>query len=87
MFPEQPCQAENVGLVMNKHARRKSAEPPDPASLPGPVKYAPPKGHRQQPRMLDVATLRSNPILRHLVERAMRTLRRGKRWTLRHGKR
>jgi hypothetical protein len=37
--------------------------------------------------MLDVATLRSNPILRHLVERAMRTLRRGKRWTLRHGKR
>jgi hypothetical protein len=87
MFPEQPCQAENVGLVMNKHARRKSADPPDPASLPGPVKYAPPKGHCQQPRMLDVATLRSNPILRHLVERAMRTLRRGKRWTLRHGKR
>jgi len=72
---------------MNKHARRKSTEPPDPASLPGPVKYSPPKGHRQQPRMLDVATLRSNPILRHLVERAMRTLRHGKRWTLRRGKR
>jgi hypothetical protein len=66
-------------ILMNKQARRKSPEPPDPASLPGRVKYSPPKGHRQQPRMLDVATLRSNPILRHLVERAMRTLRRGKR--------
>jgi hypothetical protein len=64
---------------MNKQAKQKFPEPPDPASLPGPVKYSPPKGHRQQPRMLDVATLRSNPILRHLVERAMRTLRHGKR--------
>jgi hypothetical protein len=56
---------------MNKHLRRKSSDPPDPASLPGPIQYAPPKGERQEPRMLDVATLRSNPVLRLRVEQAM----------------
>jgi hypothetical protein len=55
---------------MDRHARRKSSEPPDPASLPGPIEESPPKGAQQQPRMLDVATLRSNPVLRPLVERA-----------------
>jgi len=63
---------------MDKHARRKIVDPPDPASLPGPIEESPPKGDQQQPRMLDVATLRSNPILRPLVERATRKLRDGK---------
>jgi len=64
--------------LMDSHARRKSSEPPDPASLPGPIEASPPKGEQQQPRMLDVATLRSNPLLRHLVERATRKLCDGK---------
>jgi hypothetical protein len=63
---------------MDKHTRRKPTEPPDPASLPGPIEESPPKGQWQQPRMLDVATLRSNPVLRPLVERATRKLRDGK---------
>ena len=63
---------------MDKHVRRKSSDPPDPASLPGPIEESPPKGEQQQPRMLDVATLRSNPILRPLVERATRKLHHGK---------
>jgi hypothetical protein len=63
---------------MDKYARRKSTEPPDPASLPGPIEASPPKGEQQQPRMLDVATLRSNPVLRPLVERATGKLRDGK---------
>jgi hypothetical protein len=63
---------------MDKHARRKPTEPPDPASLPGAIEASPPKGAQQQPRMLDVATMRSNPVLRPLVERATRRLRDGK---------
>jgi hypothetical protein len=63
---------------MSKHARRKFPDPPHPASLSGPVKYSPPKGDDQPPRMLDVATLRSNRILRLLVDRAMQKRGPGK---------
>jgi hypothetical protein len=63
--------------LMKTPAKRKPCDPPHPASLPGPIAYSPPKGNKQQPRMLDVATLRSNPVLLPLVERAMRKLHRG----------
>ncbi len=46
------------------HTARKELGVPDPAMLPGAIKFRAPKGHEQNPRYLEVAALRCNLTVR-----------------------
>jgi hypothetical protein len=46
------------------HTAQKELGVPDPATLPGAIKFRAPKGSKQNPRYLEVAALRGNPTVR-----------------------